>query len=84
MDSFFLVIVQKHFEMRRSKEDFKLPIGNVVLDTCSSCKTLGVVFDSKFTYEKHIRSLSSCISQKIGLLRKSHRIFGDFCFEKVF
>ena len=54
-----------------------LSIGNVVLDTCSSCKILGVIFDSKFTYEKHIRSLSSSISQKIGLLRKSHKIFGD-------
>ena len=40
-------------------------------------KILGVMFDSKFTFERHIRSISSSVAQKIGLLRKSFRIFGD-------
>ena len=35
------------------------------------------MFDSKFTFEQHIRSVSSSVAQKIGLLRKSHRIFGE-------
>ena len=35
------------------------------------------MFDSKFTFEKHIRSISSSVAQKIGLFRKSFRIFGD-------
>ena len=34
------------------------------------------MFDSKFTFEGHIHSISS-VAQKIGLLRKSFRIFGD-------
>ena len=38
---------------------------------------LGVMFDSKFTFERHIHSISSSVDQKIGLLRKSFRIFGD-------
>ena len=35
------------------------------------------MFDSKFTFERHIRSILSLVAQKIGLLRKSFRIFGD-------
>ena len=35
------------------------------------------MFDSKFTFERHIRSISSLFAQKIGLLRKSFRIFGN-------
>ena len=38
---------------------------------------LDVMFDSKFTFERHIHSISSSVAQKIGLLRKSFRIFGD-------
>ena len=36
------------------------------------------MFDSKFTFERHIRSISSSVAQKIGLLRKSFTIFGDY------
>ena len=35
------------------------------------------MLDSKFTFERHIRSISSSVAQKIGLIRKSFRIFGD-------
>ena len=54
-----------------------LSIDNVVLHTCDSFKILGVLFDSKFTFEQHIRSVSSSVAQKIGLIRKSFKIFGD-------
>ena len=54
-----------------------LLIDNVPLTTCNSFKILGVILDSKFTFEKHIRSVSSSIAQKIGILRKSFKIFGD-------
>ena len=40
-------------------------------------KILGVTSDSKFTFERHIRSISSLVAQKIGLLRNFFRIFGD-------
>ena len=35
------------------------------------------MFDSKLTFEKDIRSISSSVAQKVDLLRKSFRIFGD-------
>ena len=54
-----------------------LAIEDVVLHTCDSFKILGIMFDRKFTFEQHIRNVSSTVAQKIGLLRKSFKIFGD-------
>ena len=54
-----------------------LLVGSTSLNSCEFFKILGVMFDSKFTFERHIRSISSLVAQKIGLLRKSFRIFGD-------
>ena len=54
-----------------------LVIEDVPISTCDSFKLLGVLLDSKFTFEKHIRSVSSSIAQKIGILRKSYKIFGE-------
>ena len=39
-------------------------------------KILGVIFDSKFTFEQHLCSVSSSVAQKIGLLRKSFKLLG--------
>ena len=62
---------------------------NSSLSTCESFKILGVTFDSKSTFEKHIHSIYASVAQKIGLLRKSFRIFGDQdvllrCFNSFF
>ena len=54
-----------------------LLVGGTSVNSCDSFKILGVMFDTKFTFERHIRSISSSVAQKIGLLRKSFRIFGD-------
>ena len=54
-----------------------LLVGSTSLNSCDSFKILGVMFDSKFTFERHICSISSSVAQKIGLFRKSFRIFGD-------
>ena len=54
-----------------------LLVGSTSLNSCDSFKILRVMFDSKFTFERHICSISSSVAQKIGLLRKSFRIFGD-------
>ena len=35
-----------------------------------------MIFDNKFTYE-HLRSVSSSVAQKTGLLRKSFKVFED-------
>ena len=38
---------------------------------------LGVTFDSKLTFEKHLRSVSRAASQRLGILMKSWRVFHD-------
>ena len=38
---------------------------------------LGVTFDSKITFEKHLRSVSRAASQRLGILRKSWQVFHD-------
>ena len=48
----------------------ELHINNTVLATCNSFKILGLTFDNKLTFEKHIRNVASGISQKNGILRK--------------
>ena len=54
-----------------------LHIDNTMLTSCNSFKILGVTFDNKLTFEKHIRNVASGISQKIGILRKCFKVFGD-------
>ena len=36
-----------------------------------------VIFDSKLTFEKHLCLVSSVASQRLGILRKSRRVFHD-------
>ena len=38
---------------------------------------LGVTLDSKMTFEQHLRSVSRAASQRLGILRKSWRVFHD-------
>ena len=54
-----------------------LLVGSTSLNSCDFFKILGVMFDRKFTFERHIHLISSSVAQKIGLLRISFRIFGD-------
>ena len=54
-----------------------LLVGSTSLNSCDFFRIFGVMFDSKFTFKGHIRSISSSAAQKIGLLRKPFRIFGD-------
>ena len=53
-----------------------LTIGGTVLKE-SDDLILGVTFDSKMTFEKHLRSVSGAVSQGLGILRKSWRVFHD-------
>ena len=63
----------------------ELFIDDVVLHTCDSFRILGILFDHKFTFEQHICSVSSTVAQKIGLLRKSFKIFRrPLYFEEMF
>ena len=38
---------------------------------------LGVTFDSKMTFEKHLCSVSRAASQRLGILGKSWQVFHD-------
>ena len=53
-----------------------LTIGGTVLME-SDDLVVGVTFDSKMTFEKHFRSVSRAASQRLGILRKSWRVFHD-------
>ena len=54
-----------------------LTIGGTVLKESDNLLVLGVTFDSKMTFEKHFRSVSRAASQRLGILRKSWRVFHD-------
>ena len=54
-----------------------LTIGRTVQKESDEIGILGVTFDPKMTFEKHLRSVSSVTSQRLGILRKSWRVFHD-------
>ena len=54
-----------------------LIIRGTVLKKSDDLVILGVTFDSKMTFEKHLRWVSRAASQRLGILRKSWRVFYD-------
>ena len=54
-----------------------LTIGGTLLKT--DLAMLGVAFDSKIPFEKHLRSVSRAASKRLGILRKSWHVFQE-CF----
>ena len=52
-------------------------IGGTVLKKSDDLVILGVTFDSKLTFEKHLRLVSRAASQRLGILRKSWLVFHD-------
>ena len=54
-----------------------LTIDGTVLKVSYDLLKLGVTFDSKMTFEKHLRSVFRAASQRLGILRKSWRVFHD-------
>ena len=54
-----------------------LTVGGTVLKESDDLVIFGVTFDSKMTFEKHLRSVSRAASQRLGVLRKSYRVFHD-------
>ena len=57
-----------------------LTIDGIVLKESDALVILGVTFDSKMTVEKHLRSVSRAASERLGILRKSWRVFHDRSF----
>ena len=54
-----------------------LTIGGTVLKEFDFRVILGVTFDSKLTFKKHLHLVSRAASQRLGILRKSCRVFHD-------
>ena len=54
-----------------------LTIGGTVLKESDDLVIFGVTFDSKMTFEKHLRSVSRAALQRLGILKKSWRVFQD-------
>ena len=54
-----------------------LTIGGTVLKESDDLVIFGVTFDSKMTFEKHLCSVSRTASQRLGILKKSWRVFHD-------
>ena len=52
-----------------------LTIGGTVLKESDDLVILFVTFDSKMTFEKHLRSISRAASQRLVIMRKSWRVF---------
>ena len=52
-------------------------IDGTVLKESDDMDILGVTFDSKLTFEKHLRSVSRAAPQRLGILRKPWRVFHD-------
>ena len=54
-----------------------ISIDNIVLDNVRELKILGVIFDSKLTFETHVRTMVTSVAQKIGILRRAWAIYQD-------
>ena len=54
-----------------------LTVGGTVPKVSVELDILGVTFDSRLTFDNHLRSVSRAASQRLGILRKSWRVFHD-------
>ena len=54
-----------------------LTFKGTVLKESDDLVILEVTFDSKMTFEKHLRLVSRAASQRLGILMKSWRVFHD-------
>ena len=54
-----------------------LTIGGTVLKESDDLVILGVTFDSKLNFGKHLRAVSRAASQQLGILRMSWQVFNN-------
>ena len=54
-----------------------LTLGGTVLKESGDLVILRLTFDSKLTFEKHLRLVSRVASQRLGILRKSCLVFHE-------
>ena len=55
----------------------QLTLDGTVLKESDDLVILGVTFDAKMTFEKHLRSVSTAAVQRPGIMRKSWQVFRD-------
>ena len=55
-------------------------VGSTSLNSCEFYKILGVMFDSKFTFERHIRSISSSVAERLVYLENLLESLGIMMF----
>ena len=53
----------------------KLTLNGVALKESSELVILGVTFDPKLSFERHVRSVAASASQRIGIMRRGLKIF---------
>ena len=63
--------------MHNASQPPPFTIDGTVLKESDNLDILGVTFDSKLTFEKHLCSVSRAASQRFGILLKSWRVFHD-------
>ena len=54
-----------------------LTLDGTVLKKSADLVILGVTFDAKMTFERHLRSISSVAAQRLGIMTKSWQVFHD-------
>ena len=54
-----------------------LTLDGTVLKESTDLVILGVTFDAKMTFAKHVRSVSRAAAQRLGIMRKSWQVFHD-------
>ena len=54
-----------------------LVIDGSVVEMVSELKILGVILDSKLTFEKQVRAIAASASMRVGILRKTMSVFLD-------
>ena len=55
----------------------QLTLDGTVLNESADLVILGVTFDAKMTFEKHLRSFASAAAQRLGIMRDSWQVFRD-------
>ena len=53
----------------------ELTLNGAVLEESSELIILGVTFDPKLSFERHVRSVAASASQTIGIMRRGLKIF---------
>ena len=54
-----------------------ITIGGTVMKEPDDLDILGAIFDSKMTFEKHLRLVFRAAYQRLGILTKSRKVFND-------